>query len=202
MLIYLIINSITGDFYVGKTVGLIKERFKSHKFRSTYEKYNSHLYSAMRKYGKDNFVIVDFDNDIFSIDDLNQKEIYYINLLNPKYNIHLGGAGGSSFRTFETREKLRIAHTGKRHSEETIQKLKVITKGRIPWNKGLPAWNRGIERDSITKDKIRKKLIGNKHKLETIEIFKFQRKGMLWWNNGIINKRAKTQPRFFIRGRI
>jgi len=43
---------------------------------------------------------------------------------------------------------------GRKHSEETIQKIKEKTKGRIPWNKGLKgsqvAWNKGLKLKSTS----------------------------------------------------
>ncbi len=37
----------------------------------------------------------------------------------------------------ETREKMRVAMTGKTHTEETRQRLREANKGVVPWNKGL-----------------------------------------------------------------
>lgn len=102
MFIYKIINLVNNKIYVGKTTSTIEKRFKSHKKSyKSWLKGNrgcSHLYSAFDKYGIENFIIEELDT-ASTIDELNEKEIYWIKKLdsiNPDvgYNILTGGNGG------------------------------------------------------------------------------------------------------------
>ena len=89
--IYKITNLITQKVYIGQSID-IKRRWWEHKsraFEETSNCYNKPLYRSIRKYGIDNFTL-----DILeecSIEQLNEKEAYYIALydcINPKgYNI-------------------------------------------------------------------------------------------------------------------
>ena len=89
--------------------------------------------------------------------------------------------------SFEHRKKLIDSHKGqispmkgKRHTEETRQKISLKTKGRkltpqalknhhgfkkgyIPWNKGKPAWNRGKKGQSAWNKGLKGFRAGKKH---------------------------------------
>ena len=98
MCIYMIKNNINNKVYIGQTIDF-ENRKKQHQYMTTYEKgksYNYPLYKAMRKYGLNNFDFLILDDDINDREELNEKEIYYIEKYkarDPKYgyNIHYGG---------------------------------------------------------------------------------------------------------------
>ena len=72
MIIYCITNKINGKQYVGQTVRTEEERFKEHcRDKKMY------ISKAIRKYGKENFLVETIDSALL-IDDLNEKEIYWI----------------------------------------------------------------------------------------------------------------------------
>lgn len=123
MQIYKIINKINGDFYIGKTIYDSQSRFRRH--RNTANTGSSYwLHNAMRKYGYENFsveVIEEVDNEEL----LNEREIFWIEKLNPKYNNHKGGTGGSRPGRPDIQGKAR---------ENWIEGFN--KKGKIPWNKG------------------------------------------------------------------
>jgi len=123
MHIYKLINKINNKFYIGKTVKSLKQRFNGHKAHANRgSKY--HVHRAMRKYGYDNFQI----ELIESVEDeqtLNEREIYWISELNPHYNTHSGGQGGSL--------KGRPDITGEKR-EKWLQHWRQL--GKTPWNKG------------------------------------------------------------------
>jgi group I intron endonuclease len=112
--IYRWTNIITGDTYVGSSVNLAR-RFKSY-FNFNYLSKNKMIISkAILKYGYSNFKLeileyCDAPNVI-------EREQYYLDLLNPEYNI-LKTAGST---------------LGYKHTEETLAKLKarVLTPEQI-----------------------------------------------------------------------
>lgn len=94
--IYQITNNVNGKIYVGKTVkNNIQERWKEHL--KDYKKPRCEkrpLYDAMNKYGSENFSIKELEE--CSLEELNEKEIYWIAKLGSfkhGYNATAGGDG-------------------------------------------------------------------------------------------------------------
>lgn len=95
--IYKITNNINQKPYIGKTVDSIQERWREH----IYEAFSHHSYflihQAMRKYGLDNFTIVELEQ--CSNDMLSEREQYWIKTINTHfeegygYNMTHGGDG-------------------------------------------------------------------------------------------------------------
>lgn len=94
MFIYRIINKITNKTYIGKTVRRLDQRFTAHII-AVKRGSNTKLHNAIRKYGKDNFTIevIEVVNDQTL---LNEREQFYIQSLNPEYNMTIGGDGGDT----------------------------------------------------------------------------------------------------------
>lgn len=94
--IYKITNKINGHCYIGQSVD-IATRWIHHK-NYPVEKSKYPLYLAFKKYGIENF---SFDLiEECSIDELNEKEIFYIKHFNSYfngYNQTLGGSGSKGF---------------------------------------------------------------------------------------------------------
>lgn len=107
--IYKITNLINNKVYIGKTLKIIQERWKEHcKDYLKRDKENRPLYSAMKKYGINNFMIEEVEQ--CSDEEASEKEIYWIgryDSYNNGYNATLGGDG-----------KLRLNH------QEIINELK------------------------------------------------------------------------------
>lgn len=93
--IYKITNKINNKAYVGKTLGSIETRWKEHCRESSQTRSdNRPLYSAMSKYGLDNFYIEELED--CTIEELSDKERYWINVLDTYsngYNATYGGDG-------------------------------------------------------------------------------------------------------------
>lgn len=90
--IYRIRNTLNGDFYIGKTVQRMERRYAVHLANAA-RGLETHLYRAIRKYGRDLFVCEILEN----VDDdtiLNEREKYWISALSPQYNMTHGGDGG------------------------------------------------------------------------------------------------------------
>lgn len=109
--VYRWVNLINGKSYIGSSVDL-KKRI-GHYFSFAYlERYvkkgKSQIYAALLKYGYSSFSleILEYCDRSIAV----SREQYYIDLLNPEYNI-LKKAGSS---------------LGYKHSEETIEKLRAF----------------------------------------------------------------------------
>lgn len=107
--IYKITNVINGKIYIGKTSKTIEDRFKNHIKQAKRGDDNSYLHSAMKKYGFENFLVEQLDV-ADSIEELNSKEIYWIDKLDSRnshigYNQAAGGDGGDIFSTLSTEQQ-------------------------------------------------------------------------------------------------
>lgn len=91
--VYEIINTITGDFYIGSSVDLEKRR-KQH-FRESTWKYNPNkpLYNDMKQYGKNSFLFKPIW--LCNPEELNKYEQLAIEKYNPKYNVKAAYTGMS-----------------------------------------------------------------------------------------------------------
>lgn len=90
--IYVIKNDINDKLYVGKTITTINDRWLHHL--DAYQKYDWHLYRAMRKYGIEHFWIEEIEQCSDKI--INEREVYWIDKLdtfNSGYNMTIGGDG-------------------------------------------------------------------------------------------------------------
>lgn len=106
MNIYKITNIVNGKFYIGKTTKTIEERLKSHFNNARNSKLKKiYLYNAIRKYGKENFIIEKIDQALTE-SELDEKEKHWISNLNPHYNMTSGGEGGNTIIRYTDKMKL------------------------------------------------------------------------------------------------
>lgn len=95
--IYSITNVFNNKMYVGKTLKNIETRWKQHCVDAKKERCNKRpLYDAINKYGEEAFVIEILEE--VSEENINEKEIYWIELLGTfknGYNATIGGDGCS-----------------------------------------------------------------------------------------------------------
>jgi len=107
--IYLITNNINNKKYVGLSNN-ISRRFMEHKTPKNMNK-KTNISKAFKKYGLLNFTF----EILFlceSENQLNEKEMYYIELIKPEYNMNKGGTGN-------------LGHT---LSEEAKEHLSILNK--------------------------------------------------------------------------
>ena len=90
--VYKATNRTNGKFYVGRCVGPVKEREIKHWWYAKHKQSNTPFPNALRKYGRDAFEWSIVEE--CSVDNVADREIYWINELNPQYNATLGGDGG------------------------------------------------------------------------------------------------------------
>ena len=82
--IYKIINTITGDFYIGSSKN-IKNRWINHKCPSTWNRHlNNPMYLDIQKYGIDKFSFQILEE--VEIAHLKEKEQQFIEKMHPTYN--------------------------------------------------------------------------------------------------------------------
>ena len=132
--IYKIINKINGKIYVGQSID-IEERWKQHEYKAfniNSNAYNSAIHQAFRKYGVENFEYQVIE--LCSIEELDTKEIYWIEKLNTLapsgYNILPGGQKNRS-----SNRVLFCQKCGKeicRDNESGLCRSCVQTKSDIP----------------------------------------------------------------------
>ncbi len=159
MIVYKITNLLNGKIYIGQTVQSFEHRISGHlsnaKHNGDFLNENSIDY-AINKYGWENFhsEVVEICN---SQDELNEREKFWIKILNCKfpfgYNLTGGGGGIIGFTSQkgkhfsakhrakisasnkgkifsdEHKKKLSDAHKGKKLSNEHRKKISVANKG-------------------------------------------------------------------------
>jgi group I intron endonuclease len=110
--VYMFLNKINGNCYIGSSINL-NRRFRAHMYLVPSS--NLPLYCAIRKYGLENFLFLVLEYCEPNINTCIKLEQKYIDLYNPDYNI------------------LKIAKSsfGFKHSSETIAKLKLKHKGEL-----------------------------------------------------------------------
>jgi group I intron endonuclease len=131
--IYKIINLINNKCYVGLTTLSLSERFKAHCERG--RKDSSYVQTAIKKYGKQNFSIVELDV-AFSKEELQSKEISWIKKLdtyNNGYNLTIGGE--SPFLTPEIRAKISLSKKNKPNLK--LKNREITYKQRIEISRTL-----------------------------------------------------------------
>ena len=145
--IYQIVNDINQKIYVGKTEFSIEKRFKEHckdAYRESNEK--RPLYSAMRKYGIDNFHI----ELIEETDNPEEREVYWIEQkrsFKNGYNATMGGDGKkyidydlviATYNEVQNiTETARILNIDRHHTSKILHNNNVIIKASDKVNQQL-----------------------------------------------------------------
>ena len=156
--IYMITNIITKERYIGQTRNY-QRRVWQHKSAA---KNGSKLKisQAIAVYGMDNFTFSILEE--CSIEQLNEKERYYIDKFKPEYNVCAGGLGPNGLHLSD-KEKERSRHAAKKQWEELSleQKQHVVDNQLIG-----PA--KGHKVSAETREKLRKANLGKKQTMATL----------------------------------
>jgi group I intron endonuclease len=122
MIVYKAENKVSRKVYIGITTRDVNKRIVEHLVSNTY------FGNALRKYGLQSFTIsvIDSANDWKTLCGKEKYWIAFYDCRTPKgYNITTGGEGVSGYVfTEEMRKHLSEMNTGKKHSEETKQKMR------------------------------------------------------------------------------
>lgn len=131
-IIYKCTNLINGKIYIGQTIKCLEHRKGLHEITADKNR-GFYFHRAIRKYGKENFKWEIIDIGI-SKTDLDNKEIFYINMFNLLdhnfgYNIKSGGSRGNPYAG-KTEEEMNViskrksrAHSGRIFSKEHCLKI-------------------------------------------------------------------------------
>lgn len=172
--VYKITNTVNGRLYIGKTIRTLEARWRQHRADST--RYDYPLYRAMKKYGKDKFLII-LLQECETLSDLNEKELEWAQRLNSfapnGYNLTAGTGPGADSE--ETKRKKSEALKGKPKSEEQKRKQSEVMKGKYSGELN-PFY--GKKHSKETKQILSIKRQGIKLSKETIEKSAASRRGL------------------------
>ena len=117
--IYKITNKVNNKVYIGQTSRSLEIRWREHKSRAGCY-YTSHLYSAMNKYGVDNFI---FENAIKLIKKYKKQENLSLAFLLFNFSIKKHPCGCLIITSFrQLLQELSFRH----HSNHKLGKLREI----------------------------------------------------------------------------
>lgn len=173
--IYIIKNSKNSKVYIGQTHRNIYERFKDHLacadwYNQGKLKFKSLLYSAINKYGKNNFYPELLEE--CTLEKLNEREIYWIkkyDSTNPKkgYNLTPGGYGNPN-AALKCKGKIKVINDK--------EEIKLISLEELPYYETLGFKKGGKKLSEQSKLKLKKWHIGKKRSKETLEKMSLARK--------------------------
>ena len=111
MWIYKITNIQNNKCYIGQSIRPIQQRFTRHINDALNNILDTHFARAIRKYGKENFIIEEIDT-AETQEELNQKEQYWINFYNSVedgYNETnaISKCGGNTYES-KTEEEMKV----------------------------------------------------------------------------------------------
>jgi group I intron endonuclease len=151
-IIYKIENSLNNDFYIGSTTNL-KKRYYTHLYDIRKNKNTCvKLIRAVNKYEEHNFIFYIIEK--CDISNLLNREQYYLDKLNPKYNIaKIAGSNLGIKRTEETKLKKSISQI-KNWSNDEYRKIH-LEKLSKNWKKGSSHKMAKITEEEVKKIKIK-----------------------------------------------
>ena len=138
MWIYKITNIQNKKVFIGQTTRPIEQRFKRHINDALNNILDTHFARAIRKYGKENFIIEQID-DAQTQDELNKKEQYWIQYYNSVENGYnetdaISKCGGNTYQSKteeemeDIKEKIRQAKIGSKNPmARKIKRINIIT---------------------------------------------------------------------------
>ncbi len=155
--IYKIENLVNKKVYIGQSVDL-QTRFQSHANCSR-RNLDTHLYRAIKKYGWESFSISILEECL--VEELDDKERYYIAFyasIDPEkgYNKE---SGGSKFKKLSEETKQKMSEKakgegnpffGKKHSDETKERMSKIRQGRSPSDQAKKNISEGLKGHKIS----------------------------------------------------
>jgi group I intron endonuclease len=187
MIIYKATNKINGKAYCGRSNKALDKRWDRHDYTAKRNTDNSKIHNAIRKYGKNNFILeVLCECDTWEI--LGIMETFYIivhktHWTEGGYNLTWGNDGISYGFKHSEKTKRKMSESrkgelnhqyGKHLSEETKRKLSDRNKGKI------------ISKETKRKlsENHAKAMLGKHHSEESKQKMSASLKGRSVWNKG------------------
>jgi group I intron endonuclease len=160
--IYEITNKINGKRYIGQAVSYTTDgrkwgsyrRWQSHVRSANNNKCECRLLeNAIRKYGKDNFLVRDLRKcDISYLNLYEEQTIKELNTIAPTgYNLMTGGGNGRR-HSIETRELMKKTRKGKSHNEKTKSLIGESNRGLIVNEEGKENIGKASKRRNISEN--------------------------------------------------
>lgn len=135
MFIYLIVNHITGKYYVGQHKGDNLKLYFQKKFsKARHVHGSSHLFNSMRKHPLPcDWSIHALLSDVQTHAELNQYERDFIAFLRSQdpeygYNVCRGGEGFTGHHSSKTRKKIQTTLLGRKHTPDAIARMKATPR--------------------------------------------------------------------------
>lgn len=126
-IVYKIINNINNKVYIGSTKTKLNIRWSEHKWTALTKKSDTPLYRSIRKYGIENFQIIEIFN-VFKLEDLYKIEDYFIEYYK---TLHPEGFNlVRATRTDDVNDKRRLIMKEIWKDPETkIKRIKLLREG-------------------------------------------------------------------------
>lgn len=160
-------NLITGKSYVGSAINLsdrFRQYFSPDILKKNLLKSRSLIHNSILKYDYDNFnlEIIEYCEPFSLI----KREQYYLDILNPEYNIcKIAGSTFGKKHTEETKKKIALALKGRKLSFEARIKL----KGRKPSTETLAKLKgRKLSFEALAKLKLARAKVGPLRKINLL----------------------------------
>ena len=145
MIVYRAKNKINNKSYIGITTKTLEHRKRTHEKAAKYS--NRKFYTALNKYGFDNFEwsVLSECSDMVELENQEQHYIKHYNSMDNGYNLTSGGESIKEYSE-ESKELMREARVewhksnrngfkGKTHTEEVRKRISEKLKGRVSPNK-------------------------------------------------------------------
>lgn len=156
--IYKITNKINNKIYIGQSNNIKRRKYEHSSIK---HETNKGLKKDYIKYGLENFEFQVLEE--CKLEELNEREKYWIRILKPQYNRTSGGDGVPNYKVSEETRQLL-----KQRGKEFWNNLDEETKRRIV-SQNLKRPKIGHEVSEETRQKLREYNLGKKQSKETIE---------------------------------
>jgi len=173
--IYMITCVESGKVYIGSAVDLFT-RWRQHFYHLTKNKHHCrHLQNAWNKYGANDFkfAVLEFT----PADELREREQAFIDFVKPEDRFNATPTAGSllGFKmNAESLERMRVAHTGFRHSEETKRRVSAARAGIAPRPAGWKMPEEGRAKVSAAR---KGKALSPEHRAKCVELLRNAKHG-------------------------
>ena len=204
--IYTIVHILSGKRYIGQAVNIYL-RFNKHKTALRHNKHHSILLQrAWNKYGDEAFkfnILEIIDNPTKEL--LEQREQYWMDFyqsykLETGYNLHPASSSPLGYKhTDETKIKMAIRSTGRKHSKTTLKNLSDMKKGPKNPMFGKKPHNFGKSPSDESRHKMSLSRKGKKPPPFTEEHIKHLSESKLGKNNPNFGKTFSPEDRMLIR---